>query len=118
MSHALLIVDHGSRRPEAHEHLERIARQVQRRAPELAVHVAHLELAEPSLARAIEACVDEGAREITVHPLFLLPGRHLLYDVPAEIARAAAAHPGVKIRLTEALGTSASLADAILATLR
>jgi sirohydrochlorin ferrochelatase len=118
VSRALLIVDHGSRQPEAHEHLESIAREVRRRAPGLLVHVAHLELAEPSLGRGIDACVADGAREIAVHPLFLLPGRHLTRDVPAELERAAAAHPGVEIRLTEALGTSTALAEAILATLR
>ena len=42
---ALLLVDHGSRRPEAHRHLEWTAEQVRQRRPGLRVHVAHLELA-------------------------------------------------------------------------
>ena len=117
MSRALVIVDHGSRRPEAHAHLEWIAEQVRQRAPELVVRIAHMELAEPSVEQVIGLCAREGATEIAVHPLFLAPGRHLSEDVPALIERAAAANPGVAIRLLAALGTRSALADVILETL-
>ena len=82
MSRALVILDHGSRRAEAHAQLEALAASVRERAPELFVSVAHLELAEPSLADAVEACIAAGAQEVCVHPLFLAPGRHLADDVP------------------------------------
>ena len=114
---ALVIVDHGSRRPEAHHHLERLAARVRERAPELRVRVAHMELASPSVAEAIEASVAKGARSITVHPLFLAPGQHLVEDIPELVRRAAERHPEVEIRLTPALGSLPALADLILSTL-
>jgi sirohydrochlorin ferrochelatase len=117
MSRALVILDHGSRRPEAHAHLEVLAENVRERAPELFVTVAHLELAAPGLAQAIDACVAAGASEVCVHPFFLAPGRHLAEDVPGLIEAAQARHPGLSIRLLEAIGTRAELADVILATL-
>ena len=117
MSRALVILDHGSRRAEAHDHLEWLAERVRSRAPDLVVAVAHLEIAQPSLAVTIDACVAQGVDEIAVHPLFLAPGLHLSRDVPRELEQAAARHPGVAIRLTEALGTRDALADLILATL-
>ena len=81
MSRALVILDHGSRRAEAHDHLEWLAERVRSRAPDLVVAVAHLEIAQPSLAVTIDACVAQGVDEIAVHPLFLAPGLHLSRDV-------------------------------------
>ena len=114
---ALIILDHGSRRPEAHAHLERLAAAVRRRAPELIVCPAHLEQAEPTLAQAIERCVAQGATAISVHPLFLAPGRHLARDIPEQLAAARRARPELELRLLDALGTRDELADLILATL-
>jgi len=117
MSRALVIVDHGSRRPEAHAHLERLAERVRERAPELRVYVAHLEIAPPSVEAALAACASDGFREVAVHPLFLIPGRHLAQDLPARIERARTSHPGLCIRVLEPLGDQAGLADLVLASL-
>jgi sirohydrochlorin ferrochelatase len=114
---ALILVDHGSRRAEANAHAEQLARQVRARRPDLAVYVAHLELAEPSVASAIDRSVADGARELVVHPLFLVPGRHLSEDLPAQVRAAAARHAGVSVHVTEALGGQPGLADLILAAL-
>jgi sirohydrochlorin ferrochelatase len=113
MSHALLIVDHGSRRPEAHAHLEWIAAQVRARRPELRVYVAHMEAAEPSIRQAIERCAAEGVRELIVHPLFLVPGRHLAEDIPALVESARRLHPELKVRITAPLGAEPGIADLI-----
>ena len=113
---ALVIVDHGSARPEAHRHLEWIADQVRQCAPDLEVTIAHLDLADPSLEVAIEACARAGARDVLVHPLFLLPGRHLSRDLPTLVKGAAERHPELRIRLTEPLGNQPGLAQLILGT--
>lgn len=113
---ALVIVDHGSRQPEAHAHLEWIAEQVRQRNTELRVYVAHMELASPSLEDAIDACAQDGIREVAVHPLFLVPGRHLVRDIPTLIERAAAKHPDLRIELLDALGTQSAIAELILHT--
>lgn len=117
MTRALVIVDHGSRRAEAHAHLEWLASEVRRRAPGLRVYPAHMELAAPSIADAIDACVRDGADEVAVHPCFIVPGRHLAEDIPALIEAARRRHPRVEIRQLDALGTRPELAELILATL-
>jgi sirohydrochlorin ferrochelatase len=114
---ALVILDHGSRAPEAHAHLVRLAEAVQGLAPELRVRVAHLELVEPGLDAAIHALATEGAREIAIHPLFLAPGHHLERDVPERVDAARAAHPGLEIRICEPLGARPELAELILRSL-
>ncbi len=115
---ALLIVDHGSRRTEAHEHLEWIAEQIRERDPAQHVYVAHMELAEPSIHDAIDACVRDGAREICVHPLFLVPGRHLSEDIPRLVESAASRHTGLDVRITEPLGSVPDIAGLILQTVK
>jgi sirohydrochlorin ferrochelatase len=114
---ALLIVDHGSRRREAHEHLEWVASQVRGRRPDLPVYVAHMELAGPSIHQAIAACARDGVEELFVHPFFLVPGLHAAADVPRLVDAAAVAHPGLRVRILDAVGSVAGIADLILATL-
>ena len=48
-----------------------------------------MELAEPSLAQAYEACVAQGAKSVVCHPFFLSPGRHATEDIPLMLAEAA-----------------------------
>ena len=101
---AILLVDHGSRRTEANQQLESIAQAVRDRDPERIVRIAHMEIAKPTIAEGLAACVSAGAREIVVHPYLLAPGRHSREDIPALSAEAAAAHPGVVVRVSEPLG--------------
>lgn len=114
MKRALVIVDHGSRRAEANEHLERVAAEVGRLARGVPVYVAHMDLASPSIDEAIAACARDGAEEVLVHPFFLVPGQHLRGDIPALVEEAAARHPGVRVRVTEPLGSAPGIAELIV----
>ncbi len=111
---AIVLIDHGSRRPEANALLDAVAEALRRRVPERIVAVAHMELAPPSLADAVAACVEAGASEIVVHPYFLAPGAHATRDIPAQAAEVAARHPDVSIRVSAPLGVHEGLIDAIL----
>lgn len=111
---AVVLVDHGSREPGANAVLDQMAAWLRERLPECPVRVAHMELATPSLGEAIDACVAEGAEEILVHPYFLAPGRHSTTDIPALAAEAAERHPGVRVRVTAALGAHRAITEAIL----
>ena len=114
MRRAILLVDHGSRVASANEGLGEIAEQVRSRLPDRIVRIAHLEIAPPSIGEGIDACVAAGATEIAVHPYFLSPGRHTSHDIPRQVEQAAARHPGVRVRLTAALGPHPKLIDVIV----
>ena len=114
---ALLLIDHGSRRAEAHDHLEQLARALRARRPELRLYLAHMELAPPSIESAIERCVQDGVTRIDALPLFLAPGRHVTQDLPERIRQACAPHPEVRVRVLTALGERPELVDWILAAL-
>lgn len=116
---AILIVDHGSRSPEAGEALERVAdalrRRLRARGDDSPVHVAHLEIAQPDFAAGLSACLAHDPEEIVVHPYFLSPGRHGSRDIPELVEAARRAHPRVVFRTTALLGEGGSLAEAVLA---
>jgi len=111
---AILLIDHGSHRAEANAQLDVVAEQVRKRAPDSIIEVAHLEITKPDIAEGIDACVQQGAAQIVVHPYFLGSGRHTTEDIPAQVERAGARHPNVRIRISEALGGHTALIDAIL----
>ncbi len=111
---SLLLVDHGSRRTEANDMLEDVARLLRQKRPDLIIHIAHMELAEPTIAQGIQACVQNGATEIIVHPYMLSPGRHATQDIPQMAQEAAKAHPNITITTTAPLGLHEKLADVVL----
>jgi sirohydrochlorin ferrochelatase len=112
---ALLLVDHGSRRAEANRVLDEVAAAVRARRPGMRVAIAHLELAEPGAAAAIDRLVANGAREITLQPCLLAPGRHAADDLARILREAGARHPTARFLLGEPLGAHAGVVDAVLA---
>ena len=112
---AILLIDHGSRRAEANHMLACMANLVQTLVGDAAiVSYAHMELAEPSIAAGFAECVERGATEVVAFPYMLSPGRHSTGDIPHLVAEAAAAHPGVHARVTDAFGVHEKLAEIIL----
>jgi sirohydrochlorin ferrochelatase len=102
----IILVDHGSRLAESNQLIETVAAQFQHRFTDQwpIVEPAHMELAEPSIAKAYDKCVLRGATDIIVLPYFLGPGKHWTTDIPALSAAAAAAHPGTSFRVAGTLG--------------
>ncbi len=114
MKRALLLVDHGSSREEANAVLVDVAEIIRGRSDFDTVHYAHMELAEPTIPQGFDACVADGAREVIVHPYFLVPGSHYNEDIPRLVAEAAAKHPEVRWTITEPLGIHSKLCDVVL----
>jgi sirohydrochlorin cobaltochelatase len=110
---AVVLLDHGSREPDANAQLDALAALVAARLPGRRVVAAHFELAAPSLAEAAARCVREGAREVVVAPCFLAAGRHVREDLPRLVAELERAHPGVAFRLAAPIGLHPGVADAI-----
>jgi sirohydrochlorin ferrochelatase len=106
MQTGIIIVDHGSRRPESNQMLEEIATLFARRFQALydIVEPAHMELAEPSIATAYAKCAQRGATQIVVAPFFLGPGKHWTGDIPSLTAQAAIDFPHTSYHVTMPLG--------------
>jgi sirohydrochlorin ferrochelatase len=115
VSRAVLLVDHGSRLAEANQVLDRVADSLRTRLADAIVEVAHMELAEPSLATGLARCVELGAYEVVVCPYFLGPGRHTSRDIPELVEQVRAAHPSLRVRLAAPLGFDERIIDVLLA---
>ncbi|MEP7064393.1 MAG: CbiX/SirB N-terminal domain-containing protein [Gemmatimonadota bacterium] len=112
----ILIIDHGSMKPEANHMLECVGELVQRMAGEsVIVRVAHMELAAPTIADGFEACIAAGATEIVAFPYMLSPGKHSTRDIPRMVAEISAAHPEIPVQVTTAFGVNEQLAGVVLA---
>lgn len=107
----LVVVDHGSRRSESNVAQEWLVRAWGATRPYVAVEPAHMELAEPTIGDAFDACVAAGASMVVVAPYFLGPGRHWDRDIPDLAAEAAARHAGVRHLVTAPLGPDMQLLD-------
>jgi sirohydrochlorin ferrochelatase len=110
---ALLLIAHGSRRPEANADLEHVAARMRDRGRYPVVRTAFLELAEPTIAAGGEACVAAGATAVVMVPYFLSPGVHVRDDLTAARDELAERFPGVRFTLAEPLGGHPLLLDIV-----
>ncbi|KFC63187.1 sirohydrochlorin chelatase [Massilia sp. LC238] len=104
MKRALVLFAHGARAQSWAAPFERLREQSQSRLPDVPVRLAFLELMDPRLPAAVDALVDEGVDEITVVPVFLGQGGHLLRDLPQLADAIRAAHPGLRLEVAGAIG--------------
>lgn|SRR5512146_1903826 len=111
---AILLIDHGSVKPEANHMVSCMANLLQHMVGDaVIVRHAHMELAEPSIAQGFGDCVRMGATEVIAFPYMLSPGKHVTRDVPRLVADAAGEFPNVSFRVTDAFGVHAKLAELI-----
>jgi sirohydrochlorin ferrochelatase len=111
---AILLIDHGSVKPEANHMVSCMANLLQHMVgQDVIVRHSHMELAEPSIAQGFADCVRSGATEVIVFPYMLSPGKHVTRDVPRLVAEAARVFPEVSFRVTSAFGVHEKLAELI-----
>jgi sirohydrochlorin ferrochelatase len=110
---ALLLIAHGSRRPEANADLEHLAGVLRARGEYARVEPAYLELCEPGIVAGGERCVAAGATRVVLLPYFLSAGVHVVEDLSAARDELARRHPGATFVLAEPLGRHPLLADVV-----
>ncbi len=112
----LVLVAHGSRRESSNEEVRRVAALLAEQAGERfqMVHAAFLELAEPLIPAGVQCCIDNGMEEVVVLPYFLSAGRHVVEDIPAEVAKVDNSS-GALICIAPYLGAAGGLTDILLA---
>jgi sirohydrochlorin cobaltochelatase len=101
---ALVLFAHGARAASWAAPFERLRELTAASLPDCAVRLAFLELMEPRLPQAVAALVAEGVDDVTVVPVFLGQGGHLLRDLPLLADGLRAAHPGLRLSVAGAVG--------------
>ena len=110
---ALILFAHGARDPRWAAPFERLQLTTSARLPGVSVRLAFLELMMPRLPESVAALVAEGCTEVTVVPVFLGQGGHVLRDLPLLIEQLHASHPTLRIELAGAVGENPDVLDAI-----
>lgn len=110
---ALVLFAHGARDPrwaEPFRKLQAIARQ---QLPQTDVELAFLELMEPRLPEVVSGLAAAGCTNVSVVPVFLGQGGHVLRDLPPMIDELRAAFPALQISVAPAVGESPQVLEAI-----
>jgi len=83
---AAILLAHGSRDEKWREWFEQFAASLAGSLGEGRVRAAYLQLASPTLLEAVTAAAEEGFRQISVLPLFISAGGHVMRDVPLQVS--------------------------------
>lgn len=101
---ALVLFAHGARAAAWAAPFERLRDITRARLPGVEVTLAFLELMEPRLPEVVADLAARGIDELTVVPVFLGQGGHLLRDLPLLADGLRAAHPQLRLTIAGAVG--------------
>ncbi|MRW86208.1 cobalamin biosynthesis protein CbiX [Pseudoduganella sp. FT26W] len=110
---ALILFAHGARAASWAAPFERLRDLTQAREPGVRVVLAYLELMQPRLPEVTAALIADGISDITVVPVFLGQGGHVLRDLPLMVDELRAAHPQAAITVVEAAGENEAVLNAL-----
>ena len=101
---ALILFAHGARAASWAAPFERLRDLVRAQQPDVDVSLAFLELMSPRLPERVAELVAAGVSDVTVVPVFLGQGGHVLRDLPVLLDGLRATHPGLTVRAVDAVG--------------
>jgi sirohydrochlorin cobaltochelatase len=110
---ALVLFAHGARAASWAAPFERLRALAAARLPGVPVSLAFLELMEPRLPAEVARLAAAGVKEVTVVPVFLGQGGHLLRDLPLLVDQLRIDHPGVAVKVAGAVGEDPAVLDAM-----
>ncbi|MYM36531.1 cobalamin biosynthesis protein CbiX [Duganella sp. FT94W] len=110
---ALILFAHGARSASWAAPFERLRDLTQARQPEVRVELAFLELMTPRLPEVVSALVADSIVDITVVPVFLGQGGHVLRDLPLMVDELRVAYPQAAIKVVEAAGENEAVLKAL-----
>ena len=115
---AVLLIAHGSRRPEANFDLVQLAELLKSQGIYDVVEVSYLELTTPTILEGGRNCVRPGVSRILMLPYFLSAGVHVVNDLQEFQQQLSAEFPDVEFILCPHLGLHPLMAEIVMARLR
>ncbi|MCK0769894.1 sirohydrochlorin chelatase [Chromohalobacter canadensis] len=112
MSHALILLAHGSSDARWRAPFETLEHDLRARLETPAV-IAYMELSEPSLETRVAELYDQGHRRLDILPLFFAAGRHLRQDVPAQLEALREQYPQAALTLLDPVGQHPAFVEAL-----
>ena len=112
---AMVLFAHGARDPRWAEPFQRLQALVQKQAPDLVVSLAFLELMSPRLPELASELAADGIDAVTVVPVFLGQGGHVMRDLPVIVDELKQSYPNMTFRIAGAVGEDDSVLNAMAA---
>lgn len=113
MKQALILFAHGARDPRWAAPFERLRDIAQAALPDTEVSLAYLELMSPKLPEVVAGLVHDGCGKVSLVPVFLGQGGHVLRDLPLLVDELRATYSGLEISVAPAAGEDAAVLSAI-----
>jgi sirohydrochlorin cobaltochelatase len=113
MKQALVLFAHGARDARWAAPFQRLQQILQRRLQGVTVSLAFLELMKPSLPDLVRELREIGCNDVTVVPVFFGQGGHVLRDLPVLATRLQEDHPGLVLKVAQAVGEDEAVLNAI-----
>ncbi|WP_426111160.1 sirohydrochlorin chelatase [Massilia sp. PWRC2] len=110
---SLILFAHGARAASWSAPFERLRDATAARLPEVDVALAFLELMEPRLPAEVARLAADGIGAITIVPVFLGQGGHLLRDLPLLVEQLHRDHPAIAITVAGAVGEDPGVLEAM-----
>ena len=111
-----LLVAHGSRLEASNAEIRVLAALLDSLSTEFSqIECAFLEIAKPSIPDGLRHLIAQGAQNIVVVPYFLSAGRHVMTDIPEQVAGVQSQFPAIDIRITAYIGANKGMAELVLA---
>jgi len=110
---AILYIGHGTRSKKGAEEAKNFLLRVMQRIDVPIQEISFLELTDPSIEAGFQRCVEKGATEIIVVPIFLLAAGHFKEDIPAALTSLRQKYPNVLVHVRDPFGVKGKILDAI-----
>ena len=110
---ALILFAHGARAASWAAPFERLRDLTRTRLPEVRVELAFLELMEPRLPEMVADMATQGIADVTVVPVFLGQGGHVLRDLPLMVEQLRIDHPQLSFKVVGAAGDDSAVLNAL-----
>lgn len=110
----LILFAHGARDARWRIPFDKLAALLAAQRPQLPLQLAFLEFMQPDLRSAVQQLAGAGCRRLTLIPVFLAQGGHLLRDLPPMLASLQQEF-GVQIETRQAIGEDDGVLQAIAA---
>ncbi|MBR7801248.1 sirohydrochlorin chelatase [Undibacterium fentianense] len=110
---ALVLFAHGARAATWAAPFERLKMMTQNSLPNVRVELAFLEFMQPSLPDLMHSIAADDCIEVTIAPIFLGQGGHVLRDLPVMVEELSAVYPHLHIRQVAAAGEQESVLQAM-----
>jgi sirohydrochlorin ferrochelatase len=115
---AILYIGHGTRSKKGAVEIRAFIESVKARIDVPIQELSFLELTEPLIEEGFETCVERGATEIDVVPLFLLAAGHIKRDIPEALSPIIAKYPTIPVKIKNPFGVQDVILDGVAELIR